>query len=394
MIFRLFKKLQSRQSSAVDYVQVPESESEKKHADPRTVSPSSSPDPISRGVREFETVEELYEKLEEVSYQDYVTNTGEHVYVVGESFSYLRYNPCPQCKYTEYVKSLRDFEPQTTDNPLVKSEIAKALADRVRTEIGTAPRDDREFRNWLEKLVTLLDQYLEYDSVHANASRNWRSLAYTYMSADEALRLGRGICGELSLALVSVLRYLGVPASLYRPYFSHIAVVVENPSTGTKYIVDITSGTVETYPSKTLLRKAKTSKSKYFYGPVRLEEFYETTISKRRRLGEEYIGKDFTAEEAIDYEYARHCLQPPYGTERGKKFLEYLTKIGYCKKIFSDKERVEAQMFARIVASCPRPEDPNVPLEEKVRCYEDAWRRFESQYEKMRKLLEQLLRKK
>ncbi len=336
----------------------------------------------------FDLVEEMWSRLEDE------TNVAEHVYAVGESLSYSRFDPCPTCRYSEHVESLLDFEPQTTDNPLVKSDIAKSLADKIRQEIGGAPTEnDEQFKKWLDQVMKFFTSMMEYDSVHANASRNWRSLAYTYMTADEALRLRRGICGELSLALVSVLRYLGLPASLYRPYFSHIAVVVENPSTGTKYILDPTSGIVEKYPSKTLIRKAKTEKSKYFYGPVRLEEFYETTVGKRRRLGRKYIGRNFTPEEALDYEYARHCLYPlPYGTERGRRFLDYLTRIGYCKRLFDARtERIEAEIFARIVASCPRPEDPDVPLEEKVNCYVSAWEKFEKSVEELRKMMRRVL---
>jgi hypothetical protein len=233
-------------------------------------------------------------------------------------------------------------------------------------------------------LALWTNEYIEYDTVHANASREWRSLAYTYMTAEEAMRLGRGICGEMSLALVSTLRSIGIPASLYRPQLSHIAVVVENPVTGTKFEVDPTFGVVKML-GKWVYRKKVREDSNYTYGAVKLEEFWKTTLRKRRRLGEKYIGRRYSPEEALDYEYARHCIEPlPYSTERGVRYLQYLKDIGYCMRTFRPGERYYAELFARIVSRCPRPEDEEHGIEEKAMCYRSAWEEFR----KVKKMLD------
>lgn len=300
-------------------------------------------------------------------------------------------DPCPWCRHVRgEVIDISEFEPQTTDDPAINSEIARSIAKKIIEEIGTPPQNDEEFVKYLRKVLDIFKTYVNYDEVHANASRHWRTMAYTYMTADEALRLGRGICGELSLALMSILRSIGIPTVLERPAYSHIDLIVQNPTTGTKYRIDPTFGTVEKAPD-ILIRKSATEESNYIYGPIRLEEFWKTTLRRRRRLGEKYIGEDYTPEEALDYEYARHCIYPlPYGTEKGRKYLEYLKEIGYCQELFTPNEKTEAMIFGSEIAECPRPEDPTVPEEEKLSCYRKVWEKFRRSLEYYRREIARL----
>jgi len=268
------------------------------------------------------------------------------------------------------VISLRDFEPQTTDHWLISGETLDRLAQLVKGD------------NAVEKMRSALDlvmKKIKYDDIHANASRNWRRLAYTYLTGEEAARLGRGICGELSLALVGILRRHGIPASLVRPSFSHIAVVAEDEE-GNKWFLDPTTGQMRIIGKEALPRFAKPG-SNYVYGPITLDEFAKTTVLRRKEFQRRLR---LTPEEALDYEYARHCFKDlPFGTEKGKKFLEELVESGYCRYLVGS--RLLAEVIGSKLSGCPRPE-------EKIdrSCYGLKWSEVVRAWEELRKRVEKL----
>lgn len=251
-------------------------------------------------------------------------------------------------------KRLEELEdPLDTNHIAVKSDIAEELSRKI-----TGSNTKEIVRNALMLVVNTV----AYDSIHSNASVNWRTMAYTYMRADEALRTNTGICGEQSLALVSILRYKGIKASLIRPYISHIRVIVEDGDR--YYIADTVSESLWEYVGP-LRRFAKSHKSKYIIGVITVDEFYKYTIIRRKKFGWR-IKHDITAEEALDLEYARHCYRLPFKTELGKAFVETLFDIGYCRRLFRDSSL--AIMFGNIISDCGRPEEEVNRL-----CYKEAW---------------------
>ncbi|NPA70781.1 MAG: hypothetical protein GXO26_08225 [Crenarchaeota archaeon] len=294
-------------------------------------------------------------------------------------------DPCPWCRYFRgEVRDLSQFETETVP----RSNIAETISKRIIELAGPPPMNDEEFVNYLSKIVNLFKTYLDYDEIHANAERYWNSLAYTFLTPGEVLRLGRGSSSELSLALLTVLKRIGLPVAAYRPGYSHISLIVQNPVTGSKYMIDPTFGKIEKTPD-ILIRKSENNED--IYGPLTLEELWRNIVEERRRLGEKYIGMNYTPEEALDYEYARHCIYPlPYGTEKGRKYLEYLKEIGYCQTLFTPDEKVEAMIFSSEIVRCPRPEDPNISIEEKASCYRKAWERFRRSLEYYREEIARL----
>ena len=266
------------------------------------------------------------------------------------------------------ISSLSELEdPLNTDHPLVKSDIAEEMSRKL---YG---------RNLLEVLKTalaLVRKNVVYDSIHANASVNWRTMAYTYMTAHEALMAGRGICGEQSLALISILRYRGIKAGLIRPSFSHLAVLVE-AGDNTFYKIDTVSGMIYTHVGR-LKRFARTPESKYVIGAISLDEFNETTVSRRKRFGYN-IKRNISAMEALDLEYVRHCMSPPYNTDLGLAFLSWLMDIGYCRNLIMNESL--AIIFGDIIAQCPRPETRVTK-----QCYDEAWNRYLLRLEAMKRI--------
>lgn len=292
-----------------------------------------------------------------------------------EKTTYTRYEsiiPLPGYVEIDRIRRLEELEdPLDTNHELVRSDVADMIAEMIKKE------NIRDFKKLLERVMNEICSLIEYDHIHASASVRWRSMAYTYQTADEVFGTGRGICGELSLAMISVLRRLGVKASLIRPHVSHLAVIVED-NNGRHYLVDPTTMTIKELRAEEIPRFARTPKSKYIIGPITLDEFKKTTIEKRKRYGKR-IKPDITAEEALDLEYARHCTTLPFNTELGRRFREYLDRIGYCKATLSE---LEATILADSIAECGRPEHGREPS-----CYARAWHEFTIIKAKMDRIL-------
>jgi len=314
---------------------------------------------------------------------------------IEEFYEILARIPTPYTPPKGYIKvgELEDLSEFTNpDERLIRSDILKDVARKL------AKYDERgelDVERTLKEIVKWIDKNFEYDIVHANASRNWRALAYTYLNADETVRLGRGICGELSQVVVKLARELGLRASLVRPQISHLAVLVEDPKTGKRWLVDPTYGLVRRVRSKIKLsRYAKSKKSKYVVGVITLDEFNKTTVGKRKKLGHKTVrrlrlkgrGEKLTPEEAFDLEYVFHCLKPIFNTKLGREMLIEVQKNGYCRRIFDEKSELHTALtFGDLVSSrCGRYRRSSDYLE----CVSKVW----DELEKSKKEYEEFIR--
>jgi len=262
-------------------------------------------------------------------------------------------------------------------HPLIESSEIEKAAGRL-----AVYRDGRlDFEETLRNVLEYVVENVKYDHIHADSSVNWRRIGYTYLTADEAYRLRTGICGEQSLVAVSILRTLGIPATLHRPYRSHIAVVAENPENpGEKVILDTVSKTMRRVKG----RVPRFARKKYIIGPISLDEFNKQTLTVRRKTGNARAGQNLTATEALDLEYVDHCLEPPFNTDKGRGKLKKYLETGVCKRVSEDYG--EALMVGGAIASCRRKH----PLEDSefIKCMEKEWIDIDRYREKTRKIRE------
>ncbi|RLF07859.1 MAG: hypothetical protein DRJ69_06745 [Thermoprotei archaeon] len=249
------------------------------------------------------------------------------------------------------------------NHPLIRGRLVDEAAEQVRKSCSG-------FDDCMKKAMDWVVGNIEYDEVHASASVNWRSSAYTYMTAEETIRLRRGICGEMSLVLLGILRRLNIPSYLARPSFSHIAVIAEKPWTGEKFLLDPTFNMIVELGLGNLPRYARSEESRYVIGPITLDEFAGWTVNRRKKLGRR-VKRDITAEEAIDLEYARACAVPPHGTKLGYRMLRRLMDAGACEEVFDPDDAESIALFMNLVSECPRPEDKI-----DAGCYARAWSMF------------------
>lgn len=305
------------------------------------------------------------------------------------------YTPRPYYRRVE-VRRIEDIDdPLKKDHWLIESEYLRNVA----RELAVYRGNKLDFVATIRNVYDWVRRGILYDNVHAEASRKWRKrFNVTYLTADECARLRRGICGEMALVMLKILRELGIPAVLVRPSVSHLAVLVKHPEKEEYWLLDPVTGHFGKVPKYEAVARYESPTGKYAVGIVSLDEFAEQTIKKRRRLAEK-LG--LSPEEAIDLEYAIQCMEDlPYQTDFGTKVLNYLKEVGYCARTFrsyvTEDVYLASSFFEEVAERCGK-----VPVERIAKfdipekylmCVRRAWEEVYLQlYNEFKEELERLL---
>ena len=201
----------------------------------------------------------------------------------------------------------------------------KAIVDYIKVN----SRTDKEIAM---KVCKWVSTYIEYDNVHAAASRLYKERKnFIYMNAWETFETRVGICGEASLLTIGMLNWARIPSTIYRPWTSHISVILKT-RTGQHFMCDPTFDKFEEVEPITM----KTSKESYYeIGVSNVVENYKYNWSHRRNFGKEFGLKNYNREldvfELLDVERAHLCEELKYGTLVG--LIEQHKMIPECKRL-------------------------------------------------------------
>jgi len=212
---------------------------------------------------------------------------------------------------------------------------AKKIVDYIKVNSRTDKEIVQAICNWTSI-------YIDYDNVHAAASRlNKEGKNLIYLNATETFNTRVGICGEKSLLSIGMLSYAGIPATIYRPWYSHIAIITKT-RLDQHFMCDATYNKFEEVEPTT----EKESKESYYeIGVATLNETYKWNWEPRRDRGLEFgitkYGRELTPEELLDTERALLCEPLKYGTLIG--ILEQEEMLPTCKKIEEEKKKKEAE---------------------------------------------------
>ncbi len=210
---------------------------------------------------------------------------------------------------------------------------AKKIVDYIKINSRTEKEIVQAICNWTSI-------YIDYDNEHAAASRlNKEGINLIYLNATEVFNTRVGICGEKSLLAIGMLSYANIPATIYRPWYSHIAVIART-ITGQHFMCDATYGKFEEVQPIT----NKESKESYYeIGVATLNETYKWNWEPRRDRGLEFgitkYGRELTPEELLDTERAFLCEPLKYGTLIG--IMEQEEMLPTCKKIKEEQKKKE-----------------------------------------------------
>lgn len=199
----------------------------------------------------------------------------------------------------------------------------------------------------IESICKWTSTYIDYDSEHAAASRlNKEGINLIYLNATETFNTRTGICGEKSLLAIGMLSYAGIPSTIYRPWYSHIAVISKSTN-GKHYMCDATYNKFE----EVLPTTEKESKESYYeIGVATLTETYKWNWEPRRDRGLEYgitkYGRELTPKELLDTERALLCEPLKYGTLIG--ILEQEEMIPTCKQIEEERKKKNEEALLKI----------------------------------------------
>jgi len=212
---------------------------------------------------------------------------------------------------------------------------AKKIVDHIKLK----SRTDKEI---IQSICNWTSIYVDYDNQHAAASRlHKEGMNLIYLNATEVFNIRVGICGEKSLLAIGMLSYAGIPSTIYRPWFSHIAVIAKT-ITGQHFMCDATYNKFEEVEPIT---KKEKETDYYEIGVANINETYKWNWEKRRNEGLEYgitkYGRELIPEELLDTERALLCEPLKYGTLIG--ILEQEKMIPTCKKIEEEKKKKEAE---------------------------------------------------
>jgi len=212
---------------------------------------------------------------------------------------------------------------------------AKKIVDYIKMISKTEKEIVQAICNWISI-------YIDYDNEHAAASRlNKEGINLIYLNATETFNTRTGICGEKSLLAIGMLSYANIPSTIYRPWYSHIAVIAKT-ITGQHFMCDTTYNKFEEVQPIT----EKVSKEDYYeIGVATLSETYKWNWEPRRDRGLEFgitkYGRELTPEELLDTERALLCEPLKYGTLIG--ILEQEEMLPTCKQIEEEKKKKEAE---------------------------------------------------
>ncbi len=213
---------------------------------------------------------------------------------------------------------------------------AKKIVDHFKVN----SRTDKEI---VQSICKWVSTYIDYDNEHAAASRLYKQgKNLIYMNATEVFNTRTGICGETSLLIIGMLNHAGIPSTIYRPWFSHIAVIAKT-KLNQHFMCDPTYNKFE----ETLPITKKSSKESYYeIGVSNIIDNYKWNWEKRRNKGLEYstkhYGKELTPYELLDIERALLCEPLKYGTIVG--FVEQNKMIPTCRKLEEERKKLEEQL--------------------------------------------------
>ncbi len=211
----------------------------------------------------------------------------------------------------------------------------KKIVDYIKVNSRTDKEIVQSICNWTSI-------YIDYDNVHAAASRlHKEGKNLIYLNATETFNIRVGICGEKALLAIGMLSYAGIPATIYRPWYSHIAVISKT-KLNQHFMCDATYNKFEEVQPIT---ERESKESHYDIGVSNINENYKWNWEKRRDKGLEFgiqnYGRELTPEELLDTERALLCEPLKYGTLIG--ILEQEKMLPTCKKLAEEEKEKEAE---------------------------------------------------
>ncbi len=242
--------------------------------------------------------------------------------------------------YTE-ERDIQAIYKSHKNHPAIQIPVeAKKIVDHIKINSKT----DKEI---IEKVCMWTSTYIDYDNEHAAASRlNKKGVNLIYLNATEVFNTRTGICGEKSLLAIGMLSYANIPSTIYRPWYSHIAVIAKT-ITGQHFMCDATYNKFEEVKPIT----EKESKEDYYeIGVATLNETYKWNWEPRRDKGLEFgitkYGRELTPEELLDTERALLCEPLKYGTLIG--IMEQEEMLPTCKKIKEEQKKKEEESLLNL----------------------------------------------
>lgn len=220
------------------------------------------------------------------------------------------------------------------NHPSIEISIeAKKIVDYIKVN----SRTDKEI---VQKINKWVSTYIDYDNVHAAASRlHKEGKNLIYLNAKETFETRVGICGEKALLMIGMLSYAGIPSTIYRPWFSHIAIITKT-RLNQHFMCDLTYNKFNEVEPIT----EKSSKESYYeIGVSNITENYKWNWEKRRDEGLEFgiknYGRELTPYELLDIERSLLCEPLKYGTLIG--LLEQEKMLPTCKKLEEERKKDE-----------------------------------------------------
>ena len=226
------------------------------------------------------------------------------------------------------------------NHPAIQIPIeAKKIVDYIKVN----SRTDKEI---IQAICNWTSIYIDYDNQHAAASRlNKEGINLIYLNATETFNTRIGICGEKSLLDIGMLSYANIPSTIYRPWYSHIAIIAKT-RLNQHFICDATYNKFEEVQPIT---EKTSAKSHYEIGVSNVTENYKWNWEPRRDRGLEYgitkYGRELTPEELLDTERALLCEPLKYGTLIG--ILEQEEMLPTCKKIEEERKKKKAELLLK-----------------------------------------------
>lgn len=225
---------------------------------------------------------------------------------------------------------------------LHKNHPAIEIPSELKTIVDYIKVNSRTDKEIAMKVCGWVSTYIGYDNVHAAASRLYKERKnFIYMNAWETFETRVGICGEISLLTIGMLNWAGIPSTIYRPWTSHISVILRT-RTGQHFMCDPTFDKFEEAEPITM----KISKESYYeIGVSNVVENYKYNWSLRRKFGKEFGLKNYNRGldvfELLDIERAHLCEELKYGTLVG--LIEQQKMLGYCKKLAEKAAKEKAK---------------------------------------------------
>jgi len=179
-----------------------------------------------------------------------------------------------------------------------------------------------------KKICKWVSKYINYDNVHAVAStKHKEGKNKIYLNAEETFKTRTGICGEKSLLAIGMLKEANIPSTIYRPWYSHIAVISEidekdKKHTKKRFMCDATFDKFEEVKGKPITEK-ESKESHYDIGVSNIVDNYKYNWNVRRESGKQFglknYNRELSTEELLDTERAHLCEPLKFGTLVGLK---------------------------------------------------------------------------